>query len=119
MDVLNIVAGDVHNLALLPPVTLDVQRTTAAPTSESGTSTQVAEPKAAPQAAVPSGQGDTATAAAAGAAAEAPTAAAAPTDYDPLTISDEDLKKLPPAERGKVYRARLKASGWQPPAGAA
>ena len=101
------------------PVAGQATGATAAPTSESGTGTQVAEPKAAPQAAVPSGQGDTATAAAAGAAAEAPTAAAAPTDYDPLTISDEDLKKLPPAERGKVYRARLKASGWQPPAGAA
>src|SRR5207253_3364121 len=75
----------------------------------------VAEPKAAPQAAVPSGQGDTAAAAAAGAAAAAPTTAVALTDYDPLTISDEDLKKLPPAERAKVYRARLKASGWQPP----
>jgi NADH-quinone oxidoreductase subunit I len=46
-----------------------------------------------------------------------PTATAAPTDYDPLTISDEDLKKLPPADRAKVYRARLKASGWQPPTG--
>ena len=34
---------------------------------------------------------------------------------DPLTISDEDLKKLPAADRAKVYRARLKASGWQPP----
>jgi NADH-quinone oxidoreductase subunit I len=41
--------------------------------------------------------------------------AAAPVDYDPLTISDEDLKKLPAADRAKVYRARLKASGWQPP----
>jgi hypothetical protein len=39
-----------------------------------------------------------------------------PTDYDPLTISDEDLKKLPAADRAKVYRARLRASGWQPPA---
>jgi len=87
----------------------------AAPTSESGTGTPVAEPKAAPQAAVPSARGDTATAA----AAAAPTPAAAPTDYDPLTISDEDLKKLPAAERGKVYHARLKASGWQPPAGSA
>jgi hypothetical protein len=39
-----------------------------------------------------------------------------PTDYDPLTISDEDLKKLPPAERGKVYRARNIARGiGQPP----
>ena len=32
------------------------------------------------------------------------------------TISDEDLKKLPAADRAKVYRARLTASGWQPPA---
>src|SRR5438309_11880360 len=96
------------------PVAGQATGATAAPTSESATGTQVAEPKAAPQAAVPSGQGDTA-AAAAGAAAAAPTTAVAPTDYDPLTISDEDLKKLPPAERAKVYRARLKASGWQPP----
>ena len=34
----------------------------------------------------------------------------------PEPISDEDLKKLPAAARGAVYRARLKASGWQPPA---
>jgi len=54
-------------------------------------------------------------AAAARAPAEAAPAAAVPTDYDPLTISDEDLKKLPAAERAKVYRARLKASGWTPP----
>src|SRR5437588_443681 len=30
-------------------------------------------------------------------------------DYDPLTISDEELKKLPPAERGAVYKARAAA----------
>ena len=86
-----------------------------APARPAAAPAAVAEPKAAPQAAVPSGQGDTAAAAAAGAAAAAPTTAVALTDYDPLTISDEDLKKLPPAERAKVYRARLKASGWQPP----
>ncbi|MDQ3808919.1 MAG: hypothetical protein M3336_01380, partial [Chloroflexota bacterium] len=62
-------------------------------------------------------QGQDAQAAGAAAAASAPAASAAPTDYDPLTISDEDLKKLPPAERAAVYRARLKASGWTPPAG--
>jgi NADH-quinone oxidoreductase subunit I len=44
-------------------------------------------------------------------AAPAPAAATAPTDYDPLTISDEDLKNLPPAERAKVYRARNMARG--------
>ena len=86
-----------------------------APARPAAAPAAVAEPKAAPQAAVPSGQGDTAAAAAAGAGAAAPPTAVAPTDYDPLTISDEDLKKLPPAERAKVYRARLKASGWQPP----
>ena len=86
-----------------------------APARPAAAPAAVAEPKAAPHAAVPSGQGDTAAAAAAGAAAAAPTTAVALTDYDPLTISDEDLKKLPPAERAKVYRARLKASGWQPP----
>ena len=100
------------------PVAGQATGATASPISESATGTQVAEPKAAPQAAVPSGQGDTATASAAATAAQAPTAAVAPTDYDPLTISDEDLKKLPPADRAKVYRARLKASGWQPPASA-
>src|SRR5258708_19744383 len=30
-------------------------------------------------------------------------------DYDPLTISDEELKALPPAERGAVYKARAQA----------
>ncbi len=100
------------------PVAGQATGATASPISGSATGTQVAEPKAAPQAAVPSGQGDTATASAAATAAQAPTAAVAPTDYDPLTISDEDLKKLPPADRAKVYRARLKASGWQPPASA-
>jgi formate hydrogenlyase subunit 6/NADH:ubiquinone oxidoreductase subunit I len=47
------------------------------------------------------------------AATTAPAAAVAPapTDYDPLTISDEDLKKLPPSERAKVYRARNMAKG--------
>jgi formate hydrogenlyase subunit 6/NADH:ubiquinone oxidoreductase subunit I len=37
--------------------------------------------------------------------------AAPPTEYDPLTISDEDLKKLPAADRAKVYRARNMARG--------
>jgi NADH-quinone oxidoreductase subunit C len=37
-------------------------------------------------------------------------------DYDPLTISDEELKKLPPAERGAVYKARrAAATGGAPP----
>jgi NADH-quinone oxidoreductase subunit I len=97
------------------PVAGQAAGATAAPTSESATGTQVAEPKAAPQAAVPSGQGEPAAAAEAAAVAAAPTSAAAPTDYDPLTIGDEDLKKLPPADRALVYHARLKASGWQPP----
>lgn len=30
-------------------------------------------------------------------------------DYDPLTISDEELKQLPAAERGAVYKARAAA----------
>jgi hypothetical protein len=75
------------------------------------TGTQVAEPKAAPAAAVASGQGDAPRAEAEAAAASAPTSAVAPTDYDPLTISDEDLKKLPASERAKVYRARNMAKG--------
>jgi NADH-quinone oxidoreductase subunit I len=77
-----------------------------APPRAAATTTQVAEPPAA----VRAEPGDVA------APAAAPSAEAAPADYDPLTISDEDLKKLPPAERAKVYRARLKASGWTPPA---
>jgi NADH-quinone oxidoreductase subunit I len=93
------------------PVAGQATGATAAPTSTSSTGNQVATPAAAPQAAVPSGQGETAVA-----AAPAAPAPAAPTDYDPLTISDEDLKKLPAADRAKVYRARLTASGWQPPA---
>ncbi len=74
-------------------------------TSPSAVGGQVAPPRAAPQAPVPSAQGSD------GAAA----VAAPPTDYDPLTISEEDMKKLPASERAKVYRARLMASGWQPP----
>jgi formate hydrogenlyase subunit 6/NADH:ubiquinone oxidoreductase subunit I len=72
-----------------------------------------AAPVAAATPAAPSGQAEAAPAAAAPAA---PAAAAAPANYDPLTISDEELKKLPPADRALVYRARLKASGWTPPA---
>lgn len=75
-------------------------------------------PAAAPaaQAGAPAGQAADAAAVPAAATAAAPPAAEAPKDYDPLTISDEDLKKLPPADRAAVYRARLKASGWTPPA---
>jgi NADH-quinone oxidoreductase chain I len=76
----------------------------AAPAAAAPASAPAAAPAAAP-----------APAAAAPAPAAAP-AAAPPADYDPLTISDEDLKKLPAADRAKVYRARLTASGWQPPA---
>lgn len=89
----------------------------AAPVSQSDTGNQVAAPGAAPAAAVASSLGDTAAAAAATQAVAAPNPATAPADFDPLTISDEDMKKLPVAQRALVYRARLKASGWQPPAG--
>jgi NADH-quinone oxidoreductase subunit I len=98
------------------PVAGQATGATAAASSTSATGNQVAAPGAAPEAAVASGQGEPATSAAARASAAAPTASAAPTDYDPLTISDEDLKKLPAADRAAVYRARLKASGWTPPA---
>jgi NADH-quinone oxidoreductase subunit C len=42
-------------------------------------------------------------------------------DYDPLTISAEDLKALPPAERAAVYKARAAAArgGAAPPPPAA
>jgi ferredoxin len=93
------------------PAAAQATGATAAATSTDATGTQVAKPKAAPAAAVASAQGDTAGATAAAAAASAPTTAAAPTDYDPLTISDEDLKKLPASERAKVYRARNMAKG--------
>jgi len=62
-----------------------------------------AAPAPAPAAAAPPAQE--------AASAAAPAAADVPTDYDPLTISDEDLKKLPPADRAKVYRARNMARG--------
>jgi len=83
-----------------------------------------ARPAAAPAAAAPASAPAAAPVAAPAPAAAAPApaapaaalAAAPPADYDPLTISDEDLKKLPAADRAKVYRARLTASGWQPPA---
>lgn len=91
------------------PVAGQATGATASPVSTETTGTQVATPKAAPQVAVPSGQGEAAPAAAA--AAAAPTTEAAPTNYDPLTISNEDLQKLPPAERAKVYRARNMAKG--------
>jgi NADH-quinone oxidoreductase subunit I len=84
------------------------QRATAAPAATRpapAATAPAARPAAAAPAPVPA------------AAAPAPAAqAAAPTNYDPLTISDEDLQKLPPADRAKVYRARLTASGWKPPA---
>jgi formate hydrogenlyase subunit 6/NADH:ubiquinone oxidoreductase subunit I len=93
------------------PVAGQATGATAAATSSDTTGNQVAAPAAAPAAAVATAQGETATANAAAAVAAAPTAAAAPTDYDPLTISDEDLKKLPAADRAKVYRARNMARG--------
>ena len=37
-------------------------------------------------------------------------------DYDPLTISDEELKQLPAAERAAVYKARRTAGGGAAPA---
>lgn len=96
------------------PVAGQATGANASATSTPATGNQVAAPAAAPSVAVASGQG--APTAPAAAAAAAPTAAVAPTDYDPLTISDDDLKKLPPADRALVYHARLKASGWTPPA---
>jgi formate hydrogenlyase subunit 6/NADH:ubiquinone oxidoreductase subunit I len=72
-------------------------------------------PAAAARPAAPAAAAPAAPATPAPAAAAAPAPAAIP-DYDPLTISDDDLKNLPAAERAKVYRARLKASGWTPPA---
>jgi NADH-quinone oxidoreductase subunit C len=39
-------------------------------------------------------------------------------EYDPLTISDEELKALPPSERAKVYKARAAARAGGAPAAA-
>jgi NADH-quinone oxidoreductase subunit I len=74
-----------------------------------------AAPRPAPAAAAPAAPAASAAPAPVAAAPAAP-AADVPKDYDPLTISDEDMKKLPASERALIYRARLKASGWQPPA---
>jgi len=50
-----------------------------------------------------------------GGASPAAAASAAPTDYDPLTISDEDMKKLPAGGSGQDLSRRRIASGVQPP----
>ncbi|MBI2755736.1 MAG: NADH-quinone oxidoreductase subunit I [Chloroflexi bacterium] len=100
------------------PVAGQATGATAAATSTSATGNQVADPKAAPAAAVASANVPApAHVSDANPAGPPPAAAAAapPTDFDPLTISDEDLAKLPAADRGRVYKARLKAKGVQPP----
>jgi NADH-quinone oxidoreductase subunit I len=86
-----------------------------APAAAAPTPARPAPASPAPAAAAAASEAPAATAPADAAPTPAP-AGDVPTDYDPLTISDEDLKKLPAAERAKVYRARLRASGWQPPA---
>jgi NADH-quinone oxidoreductase subunit I len=73
---------------------------------------QPATAAAQPAAAAPPPAAASAPPAAPAQAPPAETAVAAPpTEYDPLTISDEDLKKLPAADRAKVYRARNMARG--------
>jgi NADH-quinone oxidoreductase subunit I len=68
---------------------------TAAPVATSATGNQVAEPKA----------------------AAAPSTATAPSfSGDPMSVTDDQLKTLAPADRALVYHARLRASGWTPPA---
>jgi formate hydrogenlyase subunit 6/NADH:ubiquinone oxidoreductase subunit I len=89
-----------------PAAATAAPRPAAAPAPSPATPAQSAPAAAAPALAAP----------APAAAAPAPAATEMPADYDPLTISDEDLKKLPPAERAKVYRARNMAKGiGQPP----
>jgi NADH-quinone oxidoreductase chain I len=78
-----------------------------APAARPAAPAAAAPAPAAPAAAAPA---PAAPAAAAPAAAASP-ATDVPTDYDPLTISDDDLKKLPASERAKVYRARNQAKG--------
>jgi NADH-quinone oxidoreductase subunit I len=84
---------------------------TAAPAATSATGNQVAEPKAAPPAAVASAE-----AAPAPAAAPAASGAASTFTGDPMSVTDDQLKTLSPADRALVYHARLRASGWTPPA---
>src|SRR4051812_38515277 len=66
----------------------------------------------------PAAAAPAAAAAAPAPAAEPAAAAASASSFsgDPLSVSDEQLKALSPADRGLVYHARLKASGWTPPA---
>jgi NADH-quinone oxidoreductase subunit I len=88
-----------------------------APAARTAAAPATAPAAAAPAAAAPAVAAPVASAPPTAAAAPAPApAAAAPTNYDPLTISDDDLKKLPASDRAAVYHARLRASGWQPPA---
>src|SRR5437762_14221187 len=44
-----------------------------------------------------------------GTASRAPRSARPVAEFDPLTISDEELKALAPADRAKVYKARAVA----------
>jgi formate hydrogenlyase subunit 6/NADH:ubiquinone oxidoreductase subunit I len=88
----------------------------AAPAPAAAAAPTPTAPAAGESAAAPAGATPAAAAPPAAAVAAPAAVADVPADYDPLTISDEDLKKLPAAERAKVYRARLRASGWQPPA---
>jgi formate hydrogenlyase subunit 6/NADH:ubiquinone oxidoreductase subunit I len=95
--------------AAAPAAARPVAATSAAATSAAAT------PAAAPSpaATAPSAAAAPAAPAAAAPAATPPAQPAAdvPVDYDPLTISDEDMKKLPAADRAKVYRARNMARG--------
>jgi NADH-quinone oxidoreductase subunit I len=50
------------------------------------------------------------------AATAEPTAAASTFTGDPMSVTDDQLKTLAPADRALVYHARLRASGWTPPA---
>ena len=89
----------------------------AAPAGRPAAAAPAPPAAAAPTPAAPAPGAPAAVASAPAAPAAAPAAAEAPpANYDPLTINDDDLKKLPAADRALVYHARLKAAGWTPPA---
>jgi NADH-quinone oxidoreductase subunit I len=50
------------------------------------------------------------------AATAEPAAAASTFTGDPMSVTDDQLKTLAPADRALIYHARLRASGWTPPA---
>jgi NADH-quinone oxidoreductase subunit I len=97
-----------------PAATAPAARTAAAPAAAPAAPRAAPAAPAAPAPAPTPSPAPTPAAAAVtdpAAAAAPPQPAPVPANYDPLTISDEDLKNLPASERAKVYRARNMAKG--------